>query len=165
MENVNSNAELENLATQAESEDVTKKGSEQLEKTGDHLPADLEKLRYENAERRALQLVGLLEWAIKKKDGRLSVPESAYDEAKPRLAPLLLKHNLDEFGLPEWLQPYREEVSALVFFVGIGAGIGMQMYELRKEDQEAAQAAADAGQAAPVRNEQTGGAFDWAKDQ
>lgn len=162
MENVNN--ELERLAAQAGVEDADKPETAQPERQGVHLPADVEKMRYENAERRALQLVGLLEWAIKKKDSRLSVPESAYEEAKPRLAPLLLKHNLDEFGLPEWLQPYREEVSALVFFVGIGAGIGMQMYELRKEDRAAAQAAADAGQPAPVRNEETGGAFDWAKD-
>jgi len=168
MENVKSagNDDLEKLAARAESEDkAAQPAVEGAAQAGEHLPADVEKLRYEVAGARAIKLMGVLEWALKKKDSRLSLPESAYTQAAPRLAPLMLKHNLDEYGgLPEALVPYREEIAALMFFVGIGAGVGVQLYELRAADRAAqAEAAKQGGQSQPVKA--GGGAFDWVNDQ
>lgn len=156
------NTDLEKLAQQAAGEDAPKPDDETAGKAGDHLPADVERMRAENAAKRAEQLMGVLEWALKKKDDRLSLPESAYTEAGARLSPLILKYNLDEYGLPDWLKPYQEEVSAAVFLFSIGAGVGMQLYMLRQADREAGAAHADA-----VGEVQQHGksAFGWAKDE
>lgn len=164
MENV---TDLEKLAKQAETEDkpagdVT--GAPAGQPAGEHLPADVEQLRQQKARERALQLVGVLEWVLKKKDERIEFPDSAYQEAGARLAPLMLKHGVDEFGLPEWLLPYKEEISALVFVSGLGYTIGAQMLALRAADRAAAQELAKAaGEQVPVNNRQAS-AMDFARD-
>ncbi len=148
--------QLENLATLAAVEDRPAEPEAKQQGGpvgGEHLPADVEQLRQQKARERAMVLMGGLDWLLKQKDARLSVPESAYHEAGPRLAPLIIKHGLDEFGLPAWLQPYREEVSAAVFFFSLGAGIYMQSRTLAEADarEAAAQQQADAGSGAGVQ--------------
>lgn len=93
----------------------------------------IEQARRQGAEQGAAFAVAMMESLIKGNLPFVEIEPEAKAQVQQKMVPVLMKHG---GGMPEWLQPYREEIELGFVLATTGFGVAMQVRAHRIQEQQ-----------------------------